>query len=110
VSSLQNLNEARDPSNRKEDLVSETDPFAYQRENTSKTNGLLVTLQESFRQIEPGSPSSEDLVNYSLKIHLCARKGCNTALVIHTVLEDPSPRWITCARTTFGRRMFMRES
>jgi hypothetical protein len=109
VSSLQNLNEARDPSNRKEDLVSETDPFAYQRENTSKTNGVLVTLQESFRQIAPRSPSSEDLVKHSLIIHLCARKGCNAGLVIHTVVEDLSHRWITCARTTFGRRMFMRE-
>ena len=109
MSSLQNLNEARDPSNRKEDLVSETDPFAYQRENTSKTNGVLVTLQESFRQIAPRSPSSEDLVKHSLIIHLCARKGCNTGLVIHTVVEDLSGRWITCARTIFGRRMFMRE-
>jgi hypothetical protein len=48
VSSLQNLNEARDPSKRKENLVSETDPSACQRQNTSKTNGVLVTLQESF--------------------------------------------------------------
>jgi hypothetical protein len=96
VSSLQNLNEARDP-------------FAYRRKNTSKTNGVLVTLQEPFLQIEPRSPSSEDLVKHSLIIHLCARKGCNTGLVIHTVVEDLSGRWITCARTIFGRRMFMRE-